>query len=84
MSCSLAFLIDDMDSMFFLSFTFGLEVFDFTALSPSSFPCSCDEFGRKIYTSAGKEYGHFCHITYILCQEWTVIFTLEQDWAMSK
>jgi hypothetical protein len=66
MSCSLVFLIDDMDSMFFLSFILGLEVFDFTALSPSSFLCSCDEFGRKIYTIAGKEYGHFYHITYIM------------------
>jgi hypothetical protein len=73
-----------MGSMFFLSFIFGLEVFDFTALSPSSLLCSYDEFGRKMYTIAGKEYENFCHKTYTLCQGWKIIFTLGQDWIISK
>jgi hypothetical protein len=38
----------------FLSFIFGPEIFGFTAQSPSSFLFSCDEFGSKIYTIAGK------------------------------
>jgi hypothetical protein len=59
----LVFLRDDRGFMF-LSFITTLEEFDFTALSPSSFLFSCDEFGSKIYTIAGKEYEHFLHITY--------------------